>query len=132
MVFIMTSRRAMGKRHDQISADILDIEGRPVLIEARVAESAVIVGAQQVETGVEDLDPPRLEVGRVKYRSAANLCNGAPFVHCFASAILENDGIGRVHGGIPARNRAILGHEQEEGLGAGAYQKSSRRIEDGS
>jgi hypothetical protein len=109
----------MRKGHDQISADMLDVERRPVIIEARVAERVVIVGAQSVETGVEDLDPARLEVGRIKSRAAAYLGDRTSLVQRLAGAILHNHGVG-IHRRIPARDRPILGHEQEERLGVGA------------
>ncbi len=128
VVFIVAPRCPMSKRHDQVSTDVLNVEGGPVHVETGKAESVIILRMQPVKAAVEDFDPARLKVGSVKSSTAIYLGNRAAFVNGLASAVLENHRVG-IHGGIPAGDGAILSHEQEERLRSGPDQKSGRGVE---
>src|SRR5215468_6127350 len=134
MIFILTAGRPVRERHHQVSPDILDVEWSPVSAQSRKSEGmliVIIVTAKQSETSIENFYPPGLKVGCIEPRMSIYQSDGATLVDGFTRAIFEDHSIG-VHAGIPARDCAIFGHKQENGLCIGPGQKFTGGVEDGS
>jgi len=122
MVFILAAFFPVSERHDQISADILDIEGSVIVGETAQAKG-VVIQVQLVEIGVEDFNAAGLEVGGVELRPTLSLSDRATFIDCLADTILQHHGI-RIHVGIPSRNGSVLGDEQENRLYVWRHRKT--------
>src|SRR5262249_10510289 len=130
MILIQTARAAMGKRDNQVVADILNIERSVGGWNSRNAERRSIVRFHPDETRVVDFHPTRLEIGRIEARTKAGCRDRASLVDRLAAVVLDDEGIGEVGCRIPTGNGAVFGHEQKDGL-ASADLKSRSGIENG-
>src|SRR5262245_6613299 len=117
-LIVVLVRLLQRKGHEQVAVDGLDAEGSKTLVGERTIsrQHRVGEGLDEIELTIEHLDRPETEVGRINEVAGTAAAKGEPFVNCALAhhgAIYFEDGIGRIDGGIPPRDRSVFGRKEE-------------------
>jgi hypothetical protein len=130
MIFFVATGFPSSKGDDDTSTDILDVEGYEVVWKVLVAK-AVAEGVDSLKVGIVNFDSTALEVRNIQERTKLGLNLSATFIDRLAGTIDLSYRLRRLHHGVPARNCAVLGNENEECLLAGGHLEAAGVVKDG-
>ena len=129
MLFIITAWFALSEGDHDTSTDILDVEGDEVMGKVLVAE-AVAECVNPLKFGIVDLNSTALEIRDIQEHAELGLNQSATFIDRFAGAVDLDYCLRRLDGGIPPRNRAVLGNEKEDRLLARRHFEAAGVVKD--
>src|SRR5438477_10134094 len=118
----------MSEGYNNIPTHILYPERRIVGRQHAIDEGAASY-RHRMPTAVENLDSATLEIADKQPRSQRGLRNGNTLVDCLSRTVDLHNDVVQVNRRIPTRYRAILCHEDKEGLRPWRYVESSCELE---
>ena len=131
MLFIITAWFAPSEGDHDTSTDILDVEGDKVMGKVLVAKAGAKC-MNPLELGIVNLNSTALEISDIQERTELGLNQSATFIDRFAGAVDLDYCLRRLDGGVPPRNRAVLGNEKEDRLLARRHFEAAGVVKDGS
>src|SRR5450631_3426766 len=113
----MLFRILFGEGDVEISADVLDVEGRVAIWKSLVLKP-ILHFMHVVKGRVENLDAPLVKISNIEKSGRGSPgwvcgCNRDSLEHGPALFIYLDYGAGRIHSWIPSRYSAVFGDEDE-------------------